>query len=664
MPNTGIEPFIKNLRRVALRHDGAGITDGQLLDKFVSEHDEAAFEALVLRHGSMVWGVCQRLLRNPHDSEDAFQATFIVLARKAASVLPREMIGNWLYGVAHTTALRSKAAAAKQRVRERQVIAMPEPMPRDNGLSPDLVALLDQELKTLPDRIRTAIVLCDLEGRRRREVARQLKIPEGTLSSRLTTGRKLLARKLARHGVVLSAGAIATILLQSTASACMPATLVGSTVKAATLAAAGEAATSALVSAKVALLSEGVMKTMFLTKLKCALTAGLVIVTAVAGAAFALTGLIPSGAHAVHAAPAPKEPEEGPNEAQDPEAKHGDPIIAAAYSRDGRLLALAQSKNFFKGKEHKILLFETRRWQQVHELRGPTAICFSVAFSADGRTLFAASDDGFVYSWNTNTGAPGLKLDAKAGQCRKILLSPDGKFLVTGHHDVGKNPTEGTIHIWDAATGKFLHHIAASDVGAHMLTFTPDGKSITEGFNSFQFGEKDFNGVIEWDLATGKEQKRFNAVRITPGAFPITHAISYTRDGKKMLVGGGEAVPVPGQKDTTMLHGYLWLFDRETGKLEKTLITDRQDYVRMLLQSPDGSRLYLPTYSENGESGELQCWDTSTWALKWTRESDRRYWALITSPNGKRIATATGKGFHFFDPQTGEPKGGLVECDE
>ncbi len=278
-----IEPIIKHLRTVALRQDGAGVTDGQLLETFVTTQDAGAFEALVRRHGPMVWGACHRLLRNQHDAEDAFQATFLVLARKAASVSPREMVGNWLYGVAHTVALRAQVATAKQRVRERQVMHMPEPAPVNQGIPEDLQTLLDQELRRLPDKYRTAIVLCDLEGRTRREVARQFKIPEGTLSSRLTTGRRMLATRLTRHGLVLSGGTVATIMSQNAASACVPASLVATTVKAATLVAAGQAVATAGVSTAVAALIEGAMKTMFLTKLKIATAIALMAIVLMAG---------------------------------------------------------------------------------------------------------------------------------------------------------------------------------------------------------------------------------------------------------------------------------------------------------------------------------------------------------------------------------------------
>src|ERR1700722_16017518 len=127
MPTSVMEPVIRHLRRAVAVREQAGITDGELLNRFVSIRDDAAFEALVRRHGPMVLGVCRRILRDSHEADDAFQATFLVLVRKAASVVPREMVGNFLYGVAHQTAVRARSAAARRRLRERQVREMPEP---------------------------------------------------------------------------------------------------------------------------------------------------------------------------------------------------------------------------------------------------------------------------------------------------------------------------------------------------------------------------------------------------------------------------------------------------------------------------------------------------------------------------------------------------------
>jgi RNA polymerase sigma factor (sigma-70 family) len=179
----------QRLRRTVLLQEAAGLTDGQLLVCFIDHRDDAAFAALVRRHGPMVWGVCRRLL-NEHDAEDAFQATFLVLVRKAGSIVPKEKVANWLYGVAHRAALEARRNVARRRAREKQVTEMPEPAVLDNNLWRGLQRLLDQELSRLPDAYREVIVLSDLEGKDRKEVARQLGVPEGTVGSRLARARE------------------------------------------------------------------------------------------------------------------------------------------------------------------------------------------------------------------------------------------------------------------------------------------------------------------------------------------------------------------------------------------------------------------------------------------------------------------------------------------
>jgi RNA polymerase sigma factor (sigma-70 family) len=257
-----------HLRRVALVPDGSGMTDGQLLECFLTRRDEVAFEALVRRHGPMVLGVCRRLLGHAQDAEDAFQATFLVLVSKGASIQQRELVGNWLYGAAHRAALEVKAA--RRRVKERQVSALPEPVVLEEPeVWRDLRPILDQELNRLPEKYRVPVVLCDLEGRTRRDIARQLGIPEGTLSGRLTTARRLLARRLARHGLALSAGALAPLLAPGAAPVCLPSPLVISTVQAAALLTADKPMAS-VVSASVAAITKGVVKAMWMTRLEVA----------------------------------------------------------------------------------------------------------------------------------------------------------------------------------------------------------------------------------------------------------------------------------------------------------------------------------------------------------------------------------------------------------
>jgi RNA polymerase sigma factor (sigma-70 family) len=266
MPSGAINEVVRRLRGAAAA-DGGDATDAQLLGRFVARRDEAAFAALVRRHGPMVLGVCRRVVGCAHDADDAFQATFLVLARKAASVGRREQLGNWLYGVAYRTARKARAAAVRRRGREKQVTDMPQPAVEAEDSWRELLPLLDHELNRLPDKYRTPVVLCDLQGRTRKEVARRLGVPEGTLSSRLATARRLLAARLTRRGLALSGGALAVALSQE-ASASVPAVLTAHTARAAALFAAGSA--GGLASAPAVALAEGVVKTMLMTKLKVA----------------------------------------------------------------------------------------------------------------------------------------------------------------------------------------------------------------------------------------------------------------------------------------------------------------------------------------------------------------------------------------------------------
>jgi RNA polymerase sigma factor (sigma-70 family) len=262
--------------------DNLGLTDGtrtdaQLLAGFRDGGEQAAFAALVRRHGPMVLGVCRRLLGHAQDAEDAFQATFLILARKAASVARGEALAGWLYRVAYRTALEARAALARRRARERQVDKMPEPEAAP-AEAQDWRPLLDRELDALPKKYRVAVVLCDLEGKTRREAARVLGLPENTFSSHLSRARRLLAKRLTRRGLSLSGGALAVALSEGAASAAVPAPLMSATVRAAVPIAAGQAA----VATPAALLMNEVLKAMLMTKLKFALTA--VMMAAVLGA--------------------------------------------------------------------------------------------------------------------------------------------------------------------------------------------------------------------------------------------------------------------------------------------------------------------------------------------------------------------------------------------
>jgi RNA polymerase sigma factor (sigma-70 family) len=281
---TRLNEVVRHLCGTALREEEAGLTDGQLLGRFINHRDADAITALVRRHGPMVWGVCRRILPNHHDAEDAFQATFLVLVRQPGSVRQRALLGNYLYGVARQTALKARALLAKRRAREKQATAMPETAAAQPDAGRDLRPVLDQELSRLPAMYRVAIVLCDLEGKTRKEAARQLGVPEGTLAGRLTRGRALLAKRLIRRGLVVSGGALAGVLSENAAPACLPAAVMSATIEAVRLVASGTAPPTRVLSGAVASLTEGVLKTMFRNKVRTWLAVLLLLATAGAGA--------------------------------------------------------------------------------------------------------------------------------------------------------------------------------------------------------------------------------------------------------------------------------------------------------------------------------------------------------------------------------------------
>ena len=351
------------LRRLQAVDAHDSIPDGDLLADFVRHRDPAAFEQLVRRHGSMVLGVCRRVLGDAHDADDAFQATFLVLARRAGAVAPRDAVGNWLYGVAYRTALEARRMAARRRAREVHLAELPQPGVEIEMAGTDLTGVLDHELSRLPDRLRLPVVLCDLEGRTRREVARQLGIPDGTLSNRLAAARRLLAKRLASRGVSLSAGGLA-VLLARDGSATVPAGLIRLTIQAAV--AAGPTA----VPATISVLTHEVIKAMYLAKLKT-VSAVLIVIGALLGAGvFGGRGMTAEPQAPKPTPPAPSTKAEPPKKADagieiaDVLSKAADEVKSLPASSDDalaakakRLVGIAHYQSRYGNKERAARMF-------------------------------------------------------------------------------------------------------------------------------------------------------------------------------------------------------------------------------------------------------------------------------------------------------------------
>src|SRR5258708_7229264 len=268
MATASLSTFLKRLTRGMAAETLNELTDRQLVEQFLARREEAAFEAIVRRHGAMVYRVCWRVLGQPQDSEDAVQATFLLLAQKLRTVRKLDSLASWLHGVAHRVALQAKGRATSRRRHEQR--ATRTQVERSADLSAEeLLAVLDAELGKLPDRWRLPLILCYLEGRTQEEAAGQLGWSKSTLRRRLEEARDALGRRLEGGGLVWSAALSAVLLSDCLAAAALPSGLVVSTVTAATLVTAGGAAASA-VSPKVALLTKGMVRVMFVKKLKMA----------------------------------------------------------------------------------------------------------------------------------------------------------------------------------------------------------------------------------------------------------------------------------------------------------------------------------------------------------------------------------------------------------
>jgi RNA polymerase sigma factor (sigma-70 family) len=239
----------------------AGLSDAELLERFAAVRDQAAFAALVARHGPMVLAVCRGVLKDGHDAEDAFQATFLVLVRKAGSLWLVGSLASWLYRVAYRVALQANKAAARRRTRERQGVEMDIAGRAGGGPWAELRPALHEEVARLPGKYRAAVVLCYFEGLTREQAADQLRLPAGTVGSRLARGRDILRDRLRRRGLTLTSSGLGAAIARESRAA-VPDAWVGATIEAAARAGAGRAAAVAL--------TEEVLRTMAQTKLKLA----------------------------------------------------------------------------------------------------------------------------------------------------------------------------------------------------------------------------------------------------------------------------------------------------------------------------------------------------------------------------------------------------------
>ncbi len=291
MSSAQVSPILRFIRQLAVGRKDSELPDHQLLERFATRRDEAAFAALLRRHGPMILSVCQSVLHKVHDAEDAFQAAFLVLAQKAGSIQRRESVSSWLYRVAYHLAVKAQANAARRKNHEKRAAVMPSADPLLDLNLRELRGVLYEELDRLPEHYRSALVLCYLEEKTQEEAARLLGWTKATVNGRLQRGRELLRKRLRQRGLALSASLVASALGLSAASAAVPAKLTASTLRAAANLVAGKGTLEGVaVSANVAALVEGA-NTMFVNKTKIATIFLLALGLGMAGFAAVMQGV-------------------------------------------------------------------------------------------------------------------------------------------------------------------------------------------------------------------------------------------------------------------------------------------------------------------------------------------------------------------------------------
>jgi RNA polymerase sigma factor (sigma-70 family) len=598
---------LRRLRGSLLRRDGAGCTDGQLLEAFVSRRDEAAFEAVVNRHGPLVLGVCRRVLRHVHDAEDAFQATFLVLARKAGSIAARDRLAGWLYGVAYHTALKARAARARRGGRESQVPDMPEPESTGEAAWEDLQPLLDQELSRLPEKYRLPVILCDLEGRTHKEAAQALGWPVGTLSGRLARARKSLAGRLTRRGIALCGGSLALALSREAASAGVPAELASATAQGAALFAAGRAAA---VPARVIALTEAVMKTMLAVKLRgmSALALGVALLAAsAAGLGMGLdpTAFAKDGAaveQLIRQLDSPRfEEREAASRAL---AKAGEPALEALRR------AAAHGTTLESRRRAEVLIRDIERRWQIRCFLGHTDAVPCAALSPDGkRALSAGRSESAPRLWDVATGKQLRSFERHSSWVWTVAFSPDGKQAISGGAD-------NVLRLWDVESGKELRVFPGHTMQVYRCAWSADGKRVVSGGQD--------TTVRLWDVETGKE------LRVFSGHRGEVVGVALSPDGKRVVSCGGDGVtrlwdadtgdelrPLPAAYAVTFLadgrrvlagcgDGAVRLWDVASGKVLRRF-TGHAQPVHCVAVSRDGKRLL-----SGGEDFTVRLWDVAS----------------------------------------------------
>jgi RNA polymerase sigma factor (sigma-70 family) len=686
MSQTPRHLLLGHVDQLLTEHAAAQCNDQELLDRFSADRSEQPFAALVRRHGPLVLGVCRRVLHHEQDVEDAFQATFFTLARRAGAIRKRQSISSWLYQVAYRIALKVRTASKPTTPQATEpASAHADPLEAISGR--ELLMALDEELQRLPEKYRLPLVLCFLEGKTQDEAAREVGWPRGTLKDRLEHGKELLRSRLARRGLTVSAALLPLALTQNLRAAAVSAALVGPTVQAARqFAAQGLTAAG---SAKAVALANGLLRGMHMSKWK------------IAAMLFFAVGMLAAGVGVIHRSPtddsqppgagiaaAAAPHEDAPSPPANPLARtdvYGDPLPKHAiarfgtvrfqtfsdwspvvYAPDGKSIAT-------NGLNNTICLHDAETGKEIRRLVGHENLVSDLAFSRDGRSLVSSSSDGSIAVWEVASGKRLQHLTGKSGGISRIALAPDDKTVASVHKDavriwdlgagkeqrlipLDKKDEEGriafspdgkslaiaqrSVQLWDPATGQLIRRLDVTAaigkdwIGIASLAFSTDGKTIAAGIT-----REPNHSIVHWDVATGK------MIRELKGLLPVPHnswrevPIAFSPDGKLLVAG-----------NSNIEESQIVIWDAATGKELRRLTSPRNFSVHHLAFSPDSKTLAVNAGSR------LSFWDLETGKERPLPGGDQRYLtAVAVAPDGRRAAvTSTDSTVRVWETKTGK----------
>jgi RNA polymerase sigma factor (sigma-70 family) len=656
--------LLRHLCQLSAGHGAEDFSDRELVARYAAGHDQAAFETLMRRHGPLVWRVCLHMTRHEQTAEDAFQATFLVLARRAGAIRNRESLASWLHAVAYRVALQARAEAPEASGSGYGVERMAAVDPLAEATQREQLEILHQELSRLAEKYRAPLLLCYLEGRTQEEAARQLAWSPRTLRRRLGQARGLLQARLERRGLGLAAVLGGASLAPPAQSAAVPAGLVLVTLHAAQAFATRSAAV-ATVSTKAAALAQAVLRATAISPWKP------VLVLAVVCIALAGTGVLAYRARAwlgSGAAPggdpvtaeAARLPQAGPKEENRLDA-FGDPlpegaqarlgttrfcvgevVYAFAFAPDGRTLAAAG--------DGCIWLWDPATGKALRRLEVPGGgYVYALAFAPGGEALAVGGQDAMIRLWDRSAAASQRAFGGHGKRVSGLIFSPDGRTLAS----VG---ADGTLRLWRVATGEECCRIlvpgSEGDYGlARPIAFFPDNRTVATQDQRYQ--------VRLWDVTTGKElpgldwlPRELPAVAVAPDGTVLAGAAKHQATVRLWRVASGQELPALHHRgcvsalafsaDSTTLasgsvDGTIRLWRIATGTEVGQAHTGER-LTRGLAFSPDGRLL------ASGSEARLRLWATATGAELHPSEGHRGGVTAVAFLPDRRLLSAGALG--------------------